>query len=106
MQDLKARLDGEEAEARARQDRARKADTLLKNPLLNEAIEAVRTKLYHEFCNAKYADDETRLRASVGADMLDRVVKAVFEHVREGKVAEKALSQIEMERRLFGRRRA
>jgi hypothetical protein len=96
-------LENEEGLARQRQERARRADALLRNEMLNQAFEDVRKKLYHEFCTAKYPDNETRLRAEVGADMLNRVMREVYGHIQSGKVADAALTKIDLERRFLRR---
>lgn len=72
--------------------RAQEADTLLNNPLLKEAVEAVKDQLWTEFQAKDLNDDRGRLVTQVGLEMLNRVLKQLRYHVETGKLAKAGLS--------------
>lgn len=74
--------------------RAQEADTLINNPLLKDAVEAVKDRLYQEFLTKDLNDDRGRLAAQLGMEMLSRVLKQIREHIRTGKMAKASLTDI------------
>lgn len=100
---LRHQLDAEEAIAVQAQNRARHAQNLLENPLLNEGIQAIKDQLWAEFSQSPLDDDRCRLQARMGVDMLDRILKYLKKKVKDGDVADLALTEIKRKRGLFKR---
>jgi len=72
--------------------KAQEADTLISNPLLKEAVEAVKDQLWQEFQQKDMNDDRGRLACQIGLEMLNRTLKHIREHIRTGKLAKASLS--------------
>lgn len=67
--------------------KAQEADTLINNPLLKEAVDAVKDQLWQEFLGKDLNDDRGRLAAQLGMEMLSRVLQNIRKHVETGKMA-------------------
>lgn len=72
--------------------RAQEADTLINNPLLKEAVEAVKDRLWQEFQQKDFNDDRGRLTCQIGLEMLNRTLKQIRYHIETGKLAKAGLS--------------
>ena len=84
----------EERRAFQELDRAQQADNLINNPLLKDAVEAVKDQLWQEFQQKDFNDDRGRLAAQIGLSMLDRILKNIREHIRTGKMAKVKLTDL------------
>ena len=92
------------SEEKARQElyRANRAKSIIEDELFLEAVEAVKDQLWRDFAQSKLDDDNLRRNARIGVDMLDRILSSLRKHIETGKMADKALADIE-KRKLFKR---
>jgi hypothetical protein len=100
------RLADQESRARKEVQLEQKASNILDSPLLKDAIEAVKDQLYKEFAASALEDDNLRLRARIGIEMLDRVLKHLRHHIDTGKMARVALAEVEEKKRQARKRAA
>jgi len=97
------RLADEEKRAHQEINRAHQVSQILDSKAFQDAVEAVKQQLYEEFARSPLDDENTRLRARVGVDMLDRVLKHLRKHIDTGKMATQALAEVDKKRRWFDR---
>jgi hypothetical protein len=100
------RLADEEKRAYQEMHRAHQVSQILDSGAFQNAVEAVKQQLYEDFARSPLDDDSIRLRARVGIDMLDRILKHLRHHIDTGKLAKESLAGIEKKRRLLSRRAA
>ncbi|MDH3919057.1 MAG: hypothetical protein OEU25_12870 [Rhodospirillales bacterium] len=93
------RLADEEKRAHKEAHRAHQVSQILDSGAFKDAVEAVKQQLYEEFARSPLDDDGLRLRARIGMDVLDRILKNLRHHIDTGKLAQASLLAIEKKRR-------
>lgn len=85
----------ETREARADEDRGRRAAELLNNPLYLEAITVMRAAMYTEFEDTKLSDEDKRHELWQRMQLMKRFQGRFESIVKQGEKAKKTLSLLE-----------
>lgn len=95
-------LPEDESDLRARKARADRARLLLNDELFKGALQGVRDGIFREFADCPPHEVERLRQYRLMYELLDRIVGAIGDHIRDGEIADDALKTIE-KRRLFGK---
>ena len=96
-------LEEAERDELSKVSQAERANRVLESEVFVDAVKAVNDQLIAEFLHSPIDDESTRTNARIGVDMLDRILKAIRQHVDTGKIAETRLADIR-KRKSFLRR--
>ena len=81
----------DEGKARAELDRANRAKRIYEDELFKGAVEGIKEKLWDEFLQTPFSDDDTRKNIRIAFEMLDRICKSFRKHMDQGKIARRDL---------------
>lgn len=83
-----------EAQLRGEIDRAHRAERLLADDLIREALKAIRDRAHNEFTTSAINDDRARLVARLRVDVAEDFIASLSNHVATGRMAKTTLEEI------------
>ena len=95
-------LDLMESKAVSERDRAHRAKAILEDPLMVEAVEAIKATARKELETAAIDDDKTRQAAAAKLQGMNTILEQLKRHIATGQIAEKQIGYIEECRKKLG----
>jgi hypothetical protein len=84
----------DETQERITADRGDRAQRLLEDPLIREALKAIRDKAILRFVESRVDSERDRLIARLQIDAAEEFVNALLHHVRNGTLAKSNLEKL------------
>jgi hypothetical protein len=83
----------DERQLLAERERGHQVKQILDNRHFQDAVEAVKDRLWQEFCLSKLDDEDMRYRVRLQLDLLSSLLRALRHHIETGEMAHTSLAR-------------